>query len=211
MSMRRSHEVTDITGTHTLRRSPDRQNSNVSDSRLEGENDIAGSTMQLSGAEEHGGTNRVFSPQPRRIPVGVCHPRRRTGPARPSPPREVRWPGRGSRPLGSGGDHPGLQEGRLAFLGPAGHGLGRHVQEVGHLGGPEIARVGGCGLAARSGCHGASLSCHAANPGSDAGPDGDRVVRPTPTVKAAAPTVPRCGTWCWTTSTIIETRPSTPP
>jgi hypothetical protein len=30
----------------------------------------------------------------------------------------------------------GLQERQFAFLGPAGHGLGRHVQDVGHLRGP---------------------------------------------------------------------------
>jgi hypothetical protein len=34
----------------------------------------------------------------------------------------------------------GLQERELAFLGPAGHRLGRHVQDVGHLGGMEVGR-----------------------------------------------------------------------
>jgi hypothetical protein len=33
------------------------------------------------------------------------------------------------------------------------------VEDVGHLGGVEVAGVGGCGLAAGLGCHGASLSC----------------------------------------------------
>jgi hypothetical protein len=33
------------------------------------------------------------------------------------------------------------------------------VEDVGHLGGMEVAGRGGCGLAAGSGCHGASLSC----------------------------------------------------
>jgi hypothetical protein len=42
----------------------------------------------------------------------------------------------------------GLQEGQLALLGPAGHRLGRHVEEVGDLGGPQVAAVGGGGLAA---------------------------------------------------------------
>jgi hypothetical protein len=53
----------------------------------------------------------------------------------------------------------GLQEGQLAFLGPAGHGLGRHVQDIGDLGGPEVAGGGGCGYSAGLGCDGASLSC----------------------------------------------------
>jgi hypothetical protein len=53
----------------------------------------------------------------------------------------------------------GLRERQSAFFGPAGHGLGRHVQEVGHLGGIEITRCVGCGLAAGLGCLGASLSC----------------------------------------------------
>src|SRR5215204_2353319 len=52
----------------------------------------------------------------------------------------------------------GLQERELALLGPSRHGLGRHVQDVGHLGGMEITGTLGCGLAAGSGCHGASLS-----------------------------------------------------
>jgi hypothetical protein len=59
-----------------------------------------------------------------------------------------------------------LQERKLAFLGPAGHGLGRHVQDVSHLGGMEVTRYVGCGLAAGLGCHGASLSC--------GGPDASR-------------------------------------
>jgi transposase len=42
----------------------------------------------------------------------------------------------------------GLQEGQLALLGPAGHRLGRHMEEVGDLGGPQVAAVGGGGLAA---------------------------------------------------------------
>jgi hypothetical protein len=53
----------------------------------------------------------------------------------------------------------GLQERQLAFLSPARHRLGRDMEEVGHLGGVEVAGVGGCGLAGGLGCHGASLSC----------------------------------------------------
>src|SRR5215211_4574566 len=52
-----------------------------------------------------------------------------------------------------------LQERQLALLGPAGHGLGGYVQDVGHLGGPEVAAGFGCGVAGALGCHGASLSC----------------------------------------------------
>jgi hypothetical protein len=63
----------------------------------------------------------------------------------------------------------GLQKRELAFLGSAGHGLGRHLQEVGHLGGMEVAGKLSCGLAAGLGCHGASLSC--GGPDSDAGPE----------------------------------------
>src|SRR5215213_11087486 len=53
----------------------------------------------------------------------------------------------------------GLEERQSALFGPAGHRLGRHVQEVGHLAGPQVARIVGCGLAAGLGCHGASLRC----------------------------------------------------
>ena len=63
----------------------------------------------------------------------------------------------------------GLQERELAFLGPAGHGLGRHLQDVGHLGGMEVAGCIGGGLATRWGCHGASLSC--GGPAGAAGPE----------------------------------------
>jgi hypothetical protein len=59
----------------------------------------------------------------------------------------------------------GLQKRELAFGGPAGHGLGRHLQDVGHLRSPQVAGSSGCGLAGGVGCHGASLSC--------GGPDSD--------------------------------------
>jgi hypothetical protein len=49
-----------------------------------------------------------------------------------------------------------LQERQFAFLSPTGDGLGRHVQDVGHLGGLEVAGKVRCGLAAALGCHGAS-------------------------------------------------------
>jgi hypothetical protein len=39
-----------------------------------------------------------------------------------------------------------LQKRELAFLGPAGHGLGRHVQDVGHLRGPQVGRGSGAAL-----------------------------------------------------------------
>src|SRR5215216_2672641 len=42
-----------------------------------------------------------------------------------------------------------LQERQLALLGPAGHGLGGYVQDVGRLGGPEVAAGFGCVLPAR--------------------------------------------------------------
>jgi hypothetical protein len=51
-----------------------------------------------------------------------------------------------------------LQERQLALLGPRGHRLGLHVQDLSHLGGSQIAGIGACGVAAGLGCHGASLS-----------------------------------------------------
>jgi hypothetical protein len=53
----------------------------------------------------------------------------------------------------------GLQERQLAFLSPAGHGLGRHVQDVSHLRGPQVAGKLRSSLAPGLGCHSASLSC----------------------------------------------------
>jgi hypothetical protein len=53
----------------------------------------------------------------------------------------------------------GLQERQFAFFGPAGHGLGRHVQEVGHLRGPQVAGSGSCCFRTGLG-HGASLISH---------------------------------------------------
>ena len=47
------------------------------------------------------------------------------------------------------------------------------MQDVGHLGGSEVAGVGGCGLAAGLVCHGASL--RTTDPDSDAGPSADRL------------------------------------
>src|SRR5215211_3257657 len=144
-----------------------------------------------------------------RTPVGIWRPRRRTGPLGR---RFLAKSFSQAADLGfwiAAVTPEGLQEGQLAFLGPAGHGLGRDVQEVGHLGGMEVAGRGGCGLAAGLGCHGASLSwgglrqrCRARS-----GP----VVRPARTVRTAAQTVPWCRAWCWTNRTIIETRPSTTP
>src|SRR5215216_8017876 len=51
----------------------------------------------------------------------------------------------------------GLEKGQLALLGPPGDRLGRDVQDIGHLGGAEVARSldPGAGLAL---CHRASLS-----------------------------------------------------
>src|SRR5215216_4370128 len=65
----------------------------------------------------------------------------------------------------------GLQERQPAFLGPAGHGLGRHVQDVGHLGGMKVAGRVGDGLAAALGYHRAS-PFRAADPDAVPGPDG---------------------------------------
>ena len=68
-------------------------------------------------------------------------------------------PARGSRLLGSGGGHQGLEEQQPAFLGQQGHGLGRHVQEVGHLGGMEVAGRGSDGLVVVGLPPGIPLSC----------------------------------------------------
>ena len=103
----------------------------------------------------------------------------------------------------------GLQERQLAFLSPAGHGLGRDMEDVGGLGGPEVAGRGGCGLAAGLGCHGASL--RAADAGSSAGAGVDRLFGRHRRCRPVAPTVPRWRAWRWTDRTIIDTRPSTPP
>src|SRR5215217_4303640 len=94
-----------------------------------------------------------------RTPVGIWRPRRRTGPLGR---RFLAKSFSQAADLGfwiAAVTPEGLQEGQLAFLGPAGHGLGRDMQDVGHLGGPEVAGRGGCGLAGGLGCHGASLSC----------------------------------------------------
>jgi hypothetical protein len=61
------------------------------------------------------------------------------------------------------------QKRELAFLGPAGHRLGRHLQDVGHLRGPQVTGKLRGGLAAGWGCHGASLSC--GGPAGAAGPE----------------------------------------
>jgi hypothetical protein len=84
------------------------------------------------------------------------------------------------------------------------------VQDVGHLGGPEVAGRGGCGLAGGLGCHGASLSYGgplAAAPGpvvagcsSDSDGEG-------PGYRWFLGAVADAGT----NRTIIETRPSIPP
>jgi hypothetical protein len=66
----------------------------------------------------------------------------------------------------------GLQERELAFLSPAGHGLGRYLQDGRHLGGMEVAGRVGCGCTAGLGCHGASLSC--GGPAGDPGPNQSR-------------------------------------
>jgi hypothetical protein len=63
----------------------------------------------------------------------------------------------------------GLQERQLAVLGPAGHRLGRHVQDVGHLSRMEVAGKIRCGLTAGLGCHGAS-PFRAADPEAVPGP-----------------------------------------
>jgi hypothetical protein len=65
----------------------------------------------------------------------------------------------------------GLEERQPAFCGPAGHGLGRHVQEVGHLGGMEVAGRVGDGRAVGLGCHRA-FPFRAADPEAGPGPDG---------------------------------------
>jgi hypothetical protein len=72
----------------------------------------------------------------------------------------------------------GLHEGQLALLGPTRHGLGRHRQDLGHLGGPQVAGRGACGLAAGLGCHGASL--RSPDPGSCARPGVDRLFTQPP-------------------------------
>ena len=71
----------------------------------------------------------------------------------------------------------GLEKRQLTLLGPARHGLGRHMEDVGHLRGMEIAGKVRCGLAAGLGCHGASLSC--GGPGCGIGPGSEwAFVRP---------------------------------
>jgi hypothetical protein len=90
---------------------------------------------------------------------GTTTNRERPDQARPSAAPGARRPAGGSPPPDSGGGHPGSSERQPAFGGPAGHGLGRHLQDGGHLGRPQVAGRLGCGLAAGLGCHGASLSC----------------------------------------------------
>jgi hypothetical protein len=103
----------------------------------------------------------------------------------------------------------GLQKRQLAFLGPAGHGLGRDVQDVGHLGGPEIAEevVAALPLGWAATAH----PFRAADAGGAPGPvvtgcwsdiDGDG-----PRHRRFLGAVPGAGT----NRTIIETRPSISP
>ena len=77
--------------------------------------------------------------------------------ARPSAAPAARRPAGRSQPPGSAGVQQASSEGQLALLGPAGDRLGRDMEDVGHLGGTEVARSldPGAGLAL---CHRASLS-----------------------------------------------------
>src|SRR5215217_5096791 len=85
-----------------------------------------------------------------------------------------------------------LEEGQLALLGPAGHGLGGRIQDIGHLGGPQVAGIVGCGLAAGLGCHGASLRLP--DSASVPGPIDRLLLRRRPRTPATQ-TVP--GSPCW--------------
>jgi hypothetical protein len=96
------------------------------------------------------------SPEGRRAPPPIGSDRTRLG--RRLHPEPVGQPADLGRRIAAVATK-GLQERELAFGGPAGHGLGRHLQDGGHLGRPQVAGRLGCGLAAGLGCHGASLSC----------------------------------------------------
>jgi hypothetical protein len=129
---------------------------------------------QLDSSDDHTGkgasSGQVTKPSGISHPAGMRPARLGTGARalRSSAAPGARRPAGGSPRPGSGGDHPASLGWQLAFLGPAGHGLGRNLQDGGHLSGPQVARKLGCDLAAGLGCRGALL--HAAGPDPNAGP-----------------------------------------
>jgi hypothetical protein len=78
----------------------------------------------------------------------------------------------------------GLQERELAFLGPAGHGLGRHLQQVGHLGGRRYR--GSSDAVLLLGWAATAHPFHAADPLVMPGPESDAGIRPGTTARPAA-------------------------